>query len=472
METLTPQKIVTVSYLWLIPFFPLLGSALNAFIGSWIQRRYGKRYVSYIAVGAMVLSLLVALVALGQMLMLPASDRYLVNFLWNMITAGDVQANLSFALDPVSMMMTLIITFVGALIHVYSIGYMADDAAYWRFFCYLNLFVFSMLLLVMGDNIVLMFFGWEGVGLCSYLLIGFWYEDIEKARAGVKAFVTNRIGDFGFVLGLFLLFWALGGSWVQKSGVAPLREERWSRSDPNYRPKVLSGTFYERDPELSPALPAPTWDVYETNPQAAASKDGIRVGPTLTFRELRDQLAREGTGVKERLLGMSFFGIPLLALVGVLLFIGATAKSAQIPLYVWLPDAMAGPTPVSALIHAATMVTAGVYMVARLNFLFALSPVAMTLVAFVGVLTALFAATMGFFQYDIKKVLAYSTVSQLGFMFIGVGVGAYWAGAFHLLTHACFKACLFLGSGSVIHGMHFLEHKKHHAHAPAGDEHG
>src|SRR5215813_5359331 len=366
METLTPQKIVTVSYLWLIPFFPLLGSALNAFVGHWIQRRYGKRYVSYIAVGAMVLSLLVALVALGQMLGLPESDRYLVNFLWNMITAGDVQANLSFALDPLSMMMTLIITFVGALIHVYSIGYIADDPAYWRFFCYLNLFVFSMLLLVMGDNFVLMFFGWEGVGLCSYLLIGFWYEDIEKAKAAVKAFVTNRVGDFGFVLGLFLLFWALGGHWTQAAGTVRPGEKRWASVDRSYQPKAETGISYVREPDLSPAAPAPTWNVYQHSADAAASKAGLRVGPTLSFRELRDQIAVEATGLRQRLVNMSFLGIPILALIGVLLFIGATAKSAQIPLYVWLPDAMAGPTPVSALIHAATMVTAGVYMVARL----------------------------------------------------------------------------------------------------------
>jgi NADH-quinone oxidoreductase subunit L len=451
---LGPQKIVTVSYLWLIPFFPLLGFAINAFVGHWIQRRFGKKYVSTIAVGAMVLSFLVAVAAWIQMIGLPASDRYMVNYLWNMITAGDVQVNLSFALDPLSMMMTLIITFIGTLIHIYSIGYMADDPGYWRFFCYLNLFVFSMLLLVMGDNFVLMFFGWEGVGLCSYLLIGFWYEDIEKARAAVKAFVTNRIGDFGFVLGLFMLFWALGGSWVERRGVVSPRETRWAMADRSYQPQAQSGIAYEKDPSLSPAKPATTWEDYQRDPGAAASKDGIRVGPTLTFRELRDQIAVEGTGIRSRLAGMTFFGIPLLALVGILLFVGATAKSAQIPLYVWLPDAMAGPTPVSALIHAATMVTAGVYMVARLNFLFALSTTAMTVIALTGAATAMFAATIGFVQNDIKKVLAYSTVSQLGFMFIGVGVGAYWAGVYHLLTHAFFKACLFLGSGSVILGCH------------------
>src|SRR5229473_7865365 len=449
-----PQKVVEVGYLWLIPFFPLLGFAINAALGHLIQRRFGKKYVSYIAVGAMTLSFLTAVAAWIQMIGLPGSERYLVNFLWNLFTAGDVQANLSFALDPLSMMMTLIITFIGTLIHIYSIGYMADDPAYWRFFCYLNLFVFSMLLLVMGDNFALMFFGWEGVGLCSYLLIGFWYEDIEKAKAAVKAFVTNRVGDFGFVLGLFLLFWALGGSWVETKGGIPPRESRWAMGDPAYKPREATGTFYESDGSLSAANPATTWENYLKDPGAAASKDGIRVGPTLTFRELRDQLAVDATGMRKRLTGMTFFGIPLLALVGILLFVGATAKSAQIPLYVWLPDAMAGPTPVSALIHAATMVTAGVYMVARLNFLFALSTTAMTVIALTGAATAMFAATIGFVQNDIKKVLAYSTVSQLGFMFIGVGVGAYWAGVYHLLTHAFFKACLFLGSGSVILGCH------------------
>src|SRR6266852_1312882 len=433
-----PQKVVEVGYLWLIPFFPLLGFAINAALGHLIQRRFGKKYVSYIAVGAMTLSFLTGVAAWIQMIGLPGSERYLVNFLWNLFTAGDVQANLSFALDPLSMMMVLIITFVGSLIHIYSIGYMADDPAYWRFFCYLNLFVFSMLLLVMGDNLVLMFFGWEGVGLCSYLLIGFWYEDIEKAKAAVKAFVTNRVGDFGFVLGMFLLFWALGGSWVQKKNVVPKHERVWSQVDKNYKPAAQTGTFYERDPALSPEN----------------SHGGVRMGPSLTFREIRDQLSSEESGMKERLLGMNFFGIPLLILAGILLFVGATAKSAQIPLYVWLPDAMAGPTPVSALIHAATMVTAGVYMVARLNFLFALSPAVMTVIAMTGAITAMFAATIGFVQNDIKKVLAYSTVSQLGFMFIGGGVGAYWAGVYHLLTHAFFKACLFLGSGSVILGCH------------------
>jgi NADH-quinone oxidoreductase subunit L len=448
----TAQRFVNVSYLWLIPVFPLMGSALNAFLGKRIQAKLGKAWNSYIAVGAMTLAFVTAFVAWIQIVGLPEDERYLRDLMWNMFTAGDLQVNLSFALDPLSMMMTLIITFIGTLIHVYSIGYMAEDPAYWRFFCYLNLFVFSMLLLVMGDNFVLMFFGWEGVGLCSYLLIGFWYEDLEKARAAVKAFVANRFGDFGFVLGLFMLFWALGGAWKDKT-VTPPHEARWHQADPHYKAQPTAGTQYERDPGFSPQVP-PAISADIGSSASRSVRSGIRVGPTMTFRELRDQVSIETTGVKARLLGMTFFGMPLLALIGILLFVGATAKSAQIPLYVWLPDAMAGPTPVSALIHAATMVTAGVYMVARLNFIFALSPVAMTVIACTGAATAIFAASIGFVQTDIKKVLAYSTVSQLGFMFIGVGVGAYWAGVYHLLTHAFFKACLFLGSGSVILGCH------------------
>ncbi len=461
---MTKQQVHEVGWLWVIPALPLLGAAVNAFFGKRLQDKYGKRACSNVAIGAMCLSFVVALVAFVRLLLLPAEERFLLDHVWNMFTAGDVQVNLSFALDPLSMMMVLVITGIGTLIHVYSQGYMADDPGYWRFFCYLNLFVFSMLLLVMGDNFVLMFFGWEGVGLCSYLLIGFWYEDLEKAKAAVKAFVTNRFGDFGFVLGVFLLFWALGGAWVKKEGVVPEHEARWQTADPTYVANRKSGVFYEKDAALSPRLPPAVYGQVEQHKDGAAGwkgssdevvvKDGVRVGPTLSFRELRDQIAIESTGIKERLLGMSFFGIPILAIIGILLFVGATAKSAQIPLYVWLPDAMAGPTPVSALIHAATMVTAGVYMVARLNFVFALSPTAMTVIAVTGALTAAFAATIGFVQNDIKKVLAYSTVSQLGFMFIGVGVGAYWAGVYHLLTHAFFKACLFLGSGSVILGCH------------------
>jgi NADH-quinone oxidoreductase subunit L len=289
---------------------------------------------------------------------------------------------MAFLVDPLSAVMILVVTGIGGLIHIYSIGYMHEDKAFWRFFAYLNLFTAAMLTLVLGDNVLLMFVGWEGVGLCSYALIGFWYQDQNNARAGNKAFIVNRVGDFGFVLGMFLLFWSLD---AQGHG-------------------------------------------------------------TLTFREMAKWAST--------LEGQTLWGIGVVTLATLFLFIGATGKSAQIPLYVWLPDAMAGPTPVSALIHAATMVTAGVYMTARFNFLFSMAPETLHVIAWIGVLTALMAATIALTQYDIKKVLAYSTVSQLGYMFIGVGVGGYGAAIFHLMTHAFFKACLFLGAGSVIHAMH------------------
>src|SRR5436190_1817614 len=424
MENEAIANAIQVGWLWLIPAFPLLGTALNAFLGARLQKKFGKGAVHAIAVGAMVLSCVVADIALIKMLGAEPAGRFFENHLWTMFQSGTLKVDLSFGLDPLGMVMTMIVTHVATLIHIYSIGYMADEPAYWRFFFWLNLFVFSMLLLVMGSNFVVMFFGWEGVGLCSYGLIAFWYEDIEKAKAGMKAFVVNRFGDFGFVIGLFILFWSLSGAWAPGTN--------------KYVPeKALSGRILGTAPDRPKMAPG-----------------DIRLGPTLEFRELRNQVADESTGMAERLKGMTFWGFPVIALICILFFVGAAGKSAQIPLYVWLPDAMAGPTPVSALIHAATMVTAGVYMVARLNFLFALSPAAMTVVAAVGCLTAIFAASIGFFQYDIKKVLAYSTVSQLGFMFIGVGVGAYWAGIFHLMTHAFFKACLFLGSGSVILACH------------------
>jgi NADH-quinone oxidoreductase subunit L len=412
-----------VSWLWLVPFFPLLGSAINTAFGPRLQKLYGRRAVHFVAVGAMVLSCIVAEVAFWKMVATPEHERFFEDHLWTMWQSGTLKVDLSFGVDPLGMLMTMIVTHVATLIHVYSTGYMADEPAYWRFFLWLNLFVFSMLLLVMGSNFVVMFFGWEGVGLCSYGLIAFWYTDIEKAKAGMKAFVVNRFGDFGFIIGLFLLFWSLSGSWHDNRYVP----------DPGLANEKIFGTPPPA-PRVSPA--------------------GVPLGPTMEFRELRNQVSDESSGMSERLREMNLWGLPVIALICIGFFIGAAGKSAQIPLYVWLPDAMAGPTPVSALIHAATMVTAGVYMVARLNFLFALSPLAMTVVATVGCLTAIFAATIGFFQYDIKKVLAYSTVSQLGFMFIGVGVGAYWAGIFHLMTHAFFKACLFLGSGSVILACH------------------
>ncbi len=419
-------------YLWLIPFFPAVGAFINATIGWKLQQVFGKKIVHRIAVTAMWASFGVAVYALKQMLALPVEERFLQNTLWNLLTAGRLTVDLGFSLDQLSMTMTLIVTGIGALIHVFSIGYMADEPSYWRFFSYLNLFVFAMLLLVMGDNFAVMFFGWEGVGLASYLLIAFWYTDPEKAAAGMKAFVVNRFGDFGFLAGLLMLFWVLGGAWQPRAG-------------------VLRTADYAPAAELNATAPA----VNAAQADALAPRhEGVKVGPTLNFRELRDQVVVEATGVKERLLGAKLWGVPIMMLIGILLFVGAMGKSAQLPLYVWLPDAMAGPTPVSALIHAATMVTAGVYMVARLNFIYSMSPSAMGWVALIGAVTAIFSASIGFFQYDIKKVLAYSTVSQLGFMFIGVGVGAYWAGIYHLMTHAFFKACLFLGSGSVILGCH------------------
>jgi NADH-quinone oxidoreductase subunit L len=280
--------------------------------------------------------------------------------------------------------MTLIITGVGSLIHLFSIGYMKEDPGYPRFMAYLNLFVFFMLILVLGASYPVMFVGWEGVGLCSYLLIGFWFREKANADAGKKAFIVNRIGDFGFLIAMFLLFWNVG--------------------------------------------------------------------------------ALDFVGVNERAPEILGYATPIATAIALFFFLGATGKSAQMPLYIWLPDAMAGPTPVSALIHAATMVTAGVYLVARSSVLFALAPSASLVVALVGALTAIFAASIGLKQWDIKKVLAYSTVSQLGFMFAAVGMGAYTAGVFHLMTHAFFKACLFLGSGAVIHAMH---HALHSTHNPA-----
>ena len=427
-----PTAVTAVNWLWLIPALPALGALVNAAFGLRLQRKFGEKANHTIAIGAMLGATLVAWIAFAKLVGLGEHERFLRDFVWSMAKVGAMEANLSFALDPLSMTMTLVVTNIATLIHIYSTGYMHEEPAYWRFFMWLNLFVAAMLLLVMGDNFALMFFGWEGVGLCSYGLIAFWYTDLEKAKAGMKAFVVNRFGDFGFVIGVFLLFWSLAGSW-----------------------SPISSTFAP-DTELSGRIPG------DAAVNEAKSDTGIKLGPTLDFRELKDQLSPENNeagsehdvGMVTHLTRQSIWGVPVIFLICLFLFIGAAGKSAQIPLYVWLPDAMAGPTPVSALIHAATMVTAGVYMVARLNFLFALSPMAMGVVATIGCLTALFAASIGLFQYDIKKVLAYSTVSQLGFMFIGVGTGAYWAGVFHLFTHAFFKACLFLGSGSVILGCH------------------
>ena len=451
------------SLLFLIPLLPLIGASINLLFGKRIQDKMGKAPIHGLAILMPGLSALIA-----WTLILPkviAHKPGLHQHLWDWIVVGLFDAHLAFAIDTLSMVMVLIVTTVGTLIHIYSVGYMADERSYWRFFGYLNVFMFFMLTLVMGDNFLVMFVGWEGVGFASWALIGFWYRNTDNAVAGMKAFIVNRVGDFAFIIGMGLLFWGFQGSYT-----APMAGGQ--------KGFVLSAQALEENRGFVPGTDAFA-RAHELGAHEAA--DGSE-GPaaqqapvaSVTFRILAEQMAKEVPGTMpdrvcehghchdhERaktqgdvLAAKTIWGMPLLFVVCVLFFIGATGKSAQIPLFVWLPDAMAGPTSVSALIHAATMVTAGVYMIARLNFLYALSPGAMTVVATVGALTALFAATIGFFQYDIKKVLAYSTVSQLGYMFIGVGVGAYWAGIFHLLTHAAFKACLFLSSGSVIMGSH------------------
>jgi len=400
--------------LFLVPLLPLIGAVWNGVMGKTMQRRFGHAAIHLPAILLPAGSFVISLWAFLTLADAPHGTS-VYNHLWTWLPVGTLQAEAAFLMDRLSGVMALVVTFVGTLIHVYSVGYMKDEPAYWRFFAYLNLFMFAMLTLVLGDNFLLMFVGWEGVGLCSYLLISFWWRDREKAVAGMKAFVVNRIGDLGFSLGVYLLFWGL---------------------------------------LTTPASPASMKAHGEFRHAPAAAQEAPEVTPatSIAFREVEQIL--EDPVKRDRIVNRDILGVGLMTLVCLLLFVGATGKSAQIPLYVWLPDAMAGPTPVSALIHAATMVTAGVYMVARLHFLFTLSPVAMTVVATVGALTALFAATIGLFQYDIKKVLAYSTVSQLGFMFVAVGVGAYWVAIFHLMTHAFFKACLFLGSGSVIMGCH------------------
>ncbi|MBI2082506.1 MAG: NADH-quinone oxidoreductase subunit L [Deltaproteobacteria bacterium] len=363
----------------LIPLLPLLGAVLNGVVALFC--RSGRREVPKPLVSLIGVSLPFLAFALSLFVFSIAKDPaggLTTPALWDWMSVGDLSLPVHFKVDRLSLVMALVVTGVGALIHLYSVGYMAHDAGYARYFSYLNLFLFAMLVLVLGGSLPLMFIGWEGVGLCSYLLIGFWFEDDAKAYAGKKAFIVNRIGDLGFLLGMFLLY----------------------------------STLSER---------------------------GVTSGLGLLSFDTLQQYRGE------------FFSVATLA--SLLLFVGAVGKSAQIPLYVWLPDAMAGPTPVSALIHAATMVTAGVYMVARMHFLFSLSPTAMEVVGSVGAATALFAALIALVQSDIKKVLAYSTVSQLGYMILGVGIGAYSAGIFHLVTHAFFKACLFLGAGSVIHAM-------------------
>ena len=372
-------------WVWLTVAFPLLGFLVNGALA--IRRPGAKDAVSAVGVGVLVASFLVAVGVFLELWRHPPHAPIIVN-LWRWMPVDTLQIDMAFQVDQLSAVMLLVVTGVGSLIHLFSVGYMKEDPGYARYFAYLNLFVVFMLVLVLGSSFPVMFIGWEGVGLCSYLLIGFWFNDKVNADAGKKAFIVNRIGDFGFLIAMFMIWHTLG---------------------------------------------------------------------TLTF-----------SGMVERAPAVLSAGGGMVTAITLFLFLGCTGKSAQIPLYTWLPDAMAGPTPVSALIHAATMVTAGVYLVARTNILFAMAPLSSTVVAGIGALTALFAATIGLRQYDIKKVLAYSTVSQLGYMFLAVGTGAYTAGMFHLATHAFFKALLFLGAGSVIYAMHHAYHATH-SHADAQD---
>jgi NADH-quinone oxidoreductase subunit L len=363
-----------INLIYLTVLLPLIGFLFNGLFGSKIKN---EKVIGIIGSSTVGIAFLVTLFAFFETLNLPVENRSNTVELFTWLNVAGLNIKFAYLVDQLSLTMSLIVTGVGFLIHVYSIGYMQGDKGYWRFFAYLNLFIFAMMNLVLGDNFVVLFLGWEGVGLCSYLLIGFWYDrKFEKGtvpQAAKKAFVVNRIGDFGFLLGMFLIYY--------------------------------------------------TFD-------------------SLNFTEVFNKAA--SFPVSEATFGM----------IAIFLFIGATGKSAQIPLFVWLPDAMAGPTPVSALIHAATMVTAGVYMVSRAAIIFASAPTVMMVVAVIGLLTALMAATIGLVQNDIKKVLAYSTVSQLGYMFLAAGVGAFSASIFHVMTHAFFKALLFLGAGSIIHGMH------------------
>lgn len=369
--------IEAINYSWLVPLLPLIGFLLIGFWG----KKMSKGLVGLIACTTVGIGFIMSCgmfgqlfgdEAVGEIFQVGKGNPSYTIHLFNWIHAGNFTADFSFLVDPLSSWFLLIITGVGFIIHVYSVGYMRDDPAFAQFFAQLNLFVFFMLLLVLGDNYLTMFIGWEGVGLCSYLLIGFWFKNSDYNKAANKAFIMNRIGDFGFLLGIILIYITFGSV-------------RYS-------------------------------EVFDTANSFPSSQ-------------------------------------PVIIAITLLLFIGATGKSAQIPLYTWLPDAMAGPTPVSALIHAATMVTAGIYTIARSNILYTLAPISMDIVAGVGLFTAIFAATIALFQNDIKKVLAYSTISQLGFMFLALGVGAYTGAVFHVTTHAFFKALLFLGAGSIIHAM-------------------
>jgi len=376
---------IAAHWVWLAVAFPLAGFLVNGALA--LRRKPAVQAVSIVGPGVLLAAFVVCAGIYLGLVAHPPHQAEVIR-LWPWMHVSGLKVDLAFQVDQLSAVMLLVVTGVGSLIHLFSVGYMREDPGYARYFAYLNLFIVFMLVLVLGSNLPVLFIGWEGVGLCSYLLIGFWFTDKANADAGKKAFIMNRIGDFGVLIAMFLLWRELG---------------------------------------------------------------------TLDFA----QIAAKAPGTLEA-------GGTIVTLITLFLFLGCTGKSAQIPLYTWLPDAMAGPTPVSALIHAATMVTAGVYLVARTNVLFAMAPISSAVVAGIGAVTALFAATIALRQYDIKKVLAYSTVSQLGYMFVGVGSAAYAAGVFHLVTHAFFKALLFLGAGSVIHAMHHAYHATH-SHEDAQD---
>ncbi len=375
--------------IWWVLGLPLIGFLLQAFIGKKVidtlGARYGKKIVGTLAVLPIAAAFGIGVWITATLAQLPPGDRNIVVTLFQWIDILSIRIPFEFVVDPLSMTMVLIITGIGALIHLYATGYMAEEKDYSRFFTYLNLFIAFMLVLVLGNNLALLFIGWEGVGLCSYLLIGFWYKDLNNSRAANKAFIVNRIGDVGLTIGMFFIVVTMAGS-ASRLGIT---DTRWLSYD-----VILPNAIA----------------VFQSHPVMCTT-------------------------------------------IALLLFVGACGKSAQFPLYLWLPDAMAGPTPVSALIHAATMVTAGVFLLNRMHIIFEMSPVAGAVIVMIGAFTALFGALVAFGQTDIKKVLAYSTVSQLGFMFIACGAGAYWVGMFHVTTHAFFKALLFLGAGAVIHAM-------------------
>jgi NADH-quinone oxidoreductase subunit L len=553
------QSFTTAGTLWLILVFPLAVALYCAWIalrGRPIDARGRdtRRPIAILSVGALALSFAVSAYHAYVLTTKGEGERLLVQHLWRMVRVGQLDASFDLAFDPLSATMALVITGIGLPIFVFSSSYMQSDAGYARFFAWLCGFVAAMLLLVLADNFVLLLFGWEGVGLCSWGLIGFWWSLGEKASAGRKAFLVNRVGDAGLVLGIALLYWGLGGAWSEGDYVPDLTPRFSSvevgsavASGPESDPVapapstqapigegagegVAEERVVEEGESPSPALPSTAGAGFLTlasysgavvfmddartplkglageivrapfsrlpvkggihsfriHPGAGAGDflvthvafgEGREIaltsfGPSVTFRNMRDQLAAHDAHghapVREALLSKRIAGgVTVLTLACLLLFVGAIGKSAQFPLYVWLPDAMAGPTPVSALIHAATMVTAGVYLIARLSFLFVLSSPACATIAVVGAGTSLFAATMGLYQYDLKRILAYSTVSQLGLMVLAVGVGAYVAGVFHLVTHACFKACLFLSAGAAIHALHSRDQDAHEDEEPA-----